>query len=126
MTRTSWLLLGLALLLLAQAAAGAATEGQPDRYITVDFRDAPLDDVLRSVFRETPYTFTLGPGLEDLRLTITLNEVTFRQALRAITGMHDLLYEKEGNVYHIYRRPQAEIEAREEAARKAYEEAKRE
>ena len=126
MTRTSWLLLGLALIVFVQAAAGAATEGQPDRPLTLHFTDAPLGNVLRALFRDTPYSFTLDPDLEQRRVTITLREVAFGHALRAITGMHDLLYEKEGNVYHIYRRPQAEIEAREEAARKAYEEEKRE
>jgi hypothetical protein len=101
MTRTSWLLVGLALLLLAQPVAGPALAQSEEHRVSVDFTDAPLGDVLRAVFRDTPYTFTLGPGLEGLRVTITLSNATFPEALRAIWVLHDLAIGKSGSVYQI-------------------------
>ncbi|UCC67824.1 MAG: hypothetical protein JSV79_12020 [Armatimonadota bacterium] len=125
MTRTPRLLFCLALLLLAQPVAGPALAGSEERRVTLDFADAPLEDALRVLFQGRPYAFTLDPGLEDCRVTMDLRDVTFQQVLRSVTLMLDLLCEKKGNVYHIYRKPQAEIEAEEEAARKAHEERKR-
>jgi len=101
MTRTSCLLFGLALLLLAQPVAGPAGAQNEEHLFSVDFTDAPLEDVLRAVFQDTPYTFTLGPGLDDRRVTTTLANVTFPQALRAILTLHDLTYTTSGGVYHI-------------------------
>jgi type II secretory pathway component GspD/PulD (secretin) len=103
MTRTSCLLLGIALLLLAQPLAGPVAAQDEEHLFGVDFTDAPLEDVLRVLFQDRPYTFTLGPGLEDLRVTITLSNVTFTQALRAVLALHDLTYARSGNVYRIVR-----------------------
>jgi hypothetical protein len=101
MTRISWLLFGLALLLLAQPLAGPAGVQGQERHFTLDFTDAPLGDVLRVVFHDTPYTFTLDSDLEQRRVTITLREVSFSHALRAILSLHDLTYTTSGGVYHI-------------------------
>jgi hypothetical protein len=101
MTRTSWLLVGLALLLLAQPVAGPALAQSEEHRVSVDFTDAPLGDVLRAVFRDTPYTFTLGPGLEGLRVTIALSDATFPEALRAIWALANLAIGKSGSVYQI-------------------------
>ncbi|MDH4180163.1 MAG: STN domain-containing protein [Armatimonadota bacterium] len=102
MTRTPWLLFGLALILLAQPVAGPAVAGNEEHRFTLDFTDASLEDVLRVLFQDRPYAFTLDPGLEDCRVTIILREVTFRQALRAILSMHDLTYRREEEMYHIF------------------------
>jgi len=101
MTRTSCLLFGLALLLIGQVVAGPVAAGNEERLFSVDFTDAPLEDVLRALFQDRPYTFTLGPGLEDLRVTIALSDVTFTHAVRAILALHDLTYARSGNVYRI-------------------------
>ena len=75
-----------------------------ERRITLDLRDAPLDDALRLLFRDTPYSYTLAPGVSGT-VTLTLNDVTFSQALRAILEIHDLTYRREaGNLYIITRR----------------------
>ncbi len=75
-----------------------------ERLITLDLRDATLEDALALIFRATPYSYTLAPGVSG-RVTLTLNNVTFTQALRAILEMHELTYRKEaGNVYYITRR----------------------
>jgi hypothetical protein len=103
---------GLVLLVAALAAVltgslvlsdGAWAQGE-ERLITLDLRDATLEDALALIFRATPYSYTLAPGVSG-RVTLTLNNVTFTQALRAILEMHELTYRKEaGNVYYITRR----------------------
>ena len=87
---------------LAFSASGWAQ--MEERRITLDLRDAPLDDALRLLFRDTPYSYTLASGVSGT-VTLTLNDVTFSQALRAILEIHDLTYRREaGNLYVITRR----------------------
>lgn len=102
--RTRFVVLAL---VVAVAAAGIVmTSGRTfaqddERLITLDLRDAALDDALRLIFRSTPYSYVLAPGVSG-RVTLTLNNVTFSQALRAILDMHNLTYRREaGNVYYI-------------------------
>ena len=94
-------------LVVAIAATGIVVMGgrgfaqDDERLITLDLRDAALDDALRLIFRSTPYSYVLAPGVSG-RVTLTLNNVTFSQALRAILDMHKLTYRREaGNVYYI-------------------------
>ncbi len=94
-------------LVVAIAATGIVLTGgrafaqDDERLITLDLRDASLDDALRLVFRSTAYSYVLAPGVSG-RVTLTLNNVTFSQALRAILDMHKLTYRREaGNVYYI-------------------------
>ena len=94
-------------LVVAIAATGIVVTGgrafsqDDERLITLDLRDATLDDALRLIFRSTPYSYVLAPGVSG-RVTLTLNNVTFSQALRAILDMHKLTYRREaGNVYYI-------------------------
>ena len=108
MQRTSRSLLTLLALLLAAGcvlllASPASAQGE-ERLITLDLRDANLDDALKLIFRDTPYSYTLAPGISGL-VTLTLNEVTFSQALRAILDMHDLTYRREENIYYIIQKP---------------------
>jgi uncharacterized membrane protein YgcG len=103
--KTRWLLVILGILIAGTAvlAVGARTWAQEEeRLITLELREAPLDAALRMLFRDTPYGFTLDPGISGT-VTVTLNEVTFSQALRAILDMNSLTYTKEGNLYLIKR-----------------------
>jgi len=105
MIRPSCLLLGLALLLLAQAITGAAgAENEEPRDVTLSFTDAPIEEALRVLFHDTPYTFALAPGLAGLPVASTVRSVTFTQGLRAILGSQLLTYRRQGDVYHIVRR----------------------
>ena len=106
MTRRPWLLLGIAVLLLGQSVAGAAVARQEEHRFSVDFTDAPLGDALRILFHDTPYAFSLGPGLEGLPVTLSLNNVTFRQALSAVLALHGLASARSGDVYQIVLRGQ--------------------
>jgi len=104
MTRPSWLLVGVALLLLAQAVAGPAGSQDQERRVTLSFTDTPLEEALRVLFHDTPYTFALDPDLANLRVTTAVRDVTFTQALGAILGPQFLTYQRLGDVYHVLRR----------------------
>lgn len=90
-------------------AVGSAWAEAEERAIMLDVRDADLEDTLRLVFKDTPYSFTLESGITARKVTLSLNNVTFSQALRAILEMHDLTYRKEGRIYHIVREPEPVI-----------------
>ncbi len=95
----------VALALTGVLFAGIRASAQiEDRPITLDLRDADLEDALRLIFKDTPYSFTLEPGIGGT-VTLTLNNVTFSQALRAILEMHGLTYRKEDRIYHITSEP---------------------
>jgi len=88
------------------AAGGPAWTQMEERPITLDLKDVQLEDALRLVFKDTPYSFTLAPGLGGRTVTLTLNDVTFSQALRAILGLHGLTYRKApGDIYEIMLEP---------------------
>jgi len=108
------------------APSGTEAEDEETR-ISVDFHDTPLSEALDTLFEGTGYSYQVeDPDLKDLEVTLYLSEGELDMAVRAVTLMHDLVYRKEGNVYHISRRPKAEIEAEAEAARKADEKEERE
>ncbi|MFB3882007.1 MAG: secretin and TonB N-terminal domain-containing protein [Armatimonadota bacterium] len=83
----------------APGRAAYAQEGE-ERLITLDLRDATLDDALKLIFKSTPYSYVLASDVTG-RVTLTLNNVTFAQALRAILDLQNLTYRREGNVYYI-------------------------
>ena len=105
----------LMLMLLVVAVTGvlalsAAFSQDEENRISLDLRDANLDDALRLIFRP-PYSFTLEPGVTG-RVTVSLHDVTFSQALRAILDMNRLTYRKEpNNVYVITQRVEPQPQA---------------
>ena len=102
-TRLLLMVVGLMVALVGAATIGDRVWGQAeDRLITLELRDASLEDALRLIFKDTPYSFTLESGVTGT-VTLTLNDVTFSQALRAILQMHSLTYRKDENIYHIVR-----------------------
>ena len=94
-------------LTVAIAAAGILVMGgrafaqDDERPITLDVREATLDDTLRLIFRPTSYSYVLAPGVSG-QVTVMFNKVPFSQALRYILDTHNLTYRREaGNVYYI-------------------------
>ena len=99
------LLLAVAAGLAATAFAYAQEEENP---ITLDLKDARLEDALRLIFRP-PYSFTLEPGVTGT-VTVSLHDVTFSQALRAILDLNHLTYRKEANNLYVISRRQEKPE----------------
>ncbi len=94
---TGVMLIALACCCVASRSARAA-EGLP--HVTLDLKRASLEDVLKVLFRGTPYTFELAPG-DYARVTISLEDASWQEALRAVLDMEGLTLAIKGNVYHI-------------------------
>jgi hypothetical protein len=92
----------LAVCLLPGVPVGAQGQADDERPITLDLRDASIEDVLRVIFRDTPYSFTLEQGVTG-RVTLSLTNVPFPRALRAVLDINNpkLTYRKEDGVYVI-------------------------
>jgi type II secretory pathway component GspD/PulD (secretin) len=102
MRRTWWLpaVLAVAVLLSVAVAPSFAME---EKQVTLDLRDSPVGDALRTVFRDTPFSFTLSPEVEKGRkVTLSLNGVPFTVALRAIGSAADLEITAEPDNPRVY------------------------
>jgi hypothetical protein len=91
------------LIALSAQTWAQGTAAEDEHRITLDLRDANIEDALRMIFRDTPYSFTIEPGVTG-RVTLSLNEVPFSRALRAILDINNpkLTYRKEaGDLYVI-------------------------
>ncbi len=72
--------------------------------VTVELKEASLEDALRLIFRRAPYSYVLSPEIGRLALdplTIHLKEVDLQTAVRVICDTYDLVYRKDGNVYYF-------------------------
>ena len=82
--RLCLLIVLLAVLGNADCALSAVPSGdEAEAAITVDLRDTPLEDALRAIFKGAPYQYRLEVESAGRNVTLTLNNVTFSQALRA-------------------------------------------
>lgn len=94
MRRTSWLPRIIAVVVLVPVAVGfsfAVTFGMEERQVTLDLRDSPVGDALRTVFRDTPFSFTLSPEVDkQKKVTVSLKGVPLAAALRAIGNAANL------------------------------------
>ena len=106
-TRLLLMLLLLVVAVTGALAMSAAFAQDEENRITLDLKDANLEDALRLIFRP-PYSFTLEPGVTG-RVTVSLHDVTFSQALRAVLDLNRLTYRKEpNNLYVITRREESQ------------------
>ncbi len=100
--RLCLLIVLLAVLGNADCALSAVPSGdEAEAAITVDLRDTPLEDALRAIFKGAPYQYRLEVESAGRNVTLTLNNVTFSQALRAVLDMVDLTYHRDGVTYVI-------------------------
>jgi hypothetical protein len=89
--RRMWWLSGLFVAAVLLSTAQAPSFAMEERQVTLDVRDSPAEEALRLVFRDTPFSFTLSPEVEKGRkVTVSLNEVPFPVALRAIGNAANL------------------------------------
>jgi hypothetical protein len=105
--------LGLLLLLIAVAVSfwTGQTACAQERQVTLDLREARLDDALRLLFEGMGYDYTLEPGLEELKVTVLIRDTAFPQALRAVLDLHKLTYRKDQTSYYITRKVESETRA---------------
>lgn len=88
-------LFAVALLPHTPHAAGAA-KGPGIPRVTMNFKDAPLSDVLHALSRECGVNVVLGDVPEGT-VTANLIDTPFEDALRVILGTHGLKYKWAGN-----------------------------
>ena len=75
--------------------------------VSLDVKEAALDDALRLLFKDTPYSYVLSPEIGRLALeplTISLKQVDLQTAVRVICDTYDLLYKKDGSIYYFFPR----------------------
>ena len=75
--------------------------------VTVELKEATLEDALRLLFKDTPYSCVLSPEIGRLALdplSIRLKEVDLQTAVRVICDTYDLLYRKEDTIYYFFPR----------------------
>lgn len=86
--------------------------------VDLDFKDAPLHDLLR-IISETGNISVVVPEAIDPKVTVKLKRVPWDQALEVILASHGLWYRREGNIYRIDSRKVLDAEDEAEAARRA-------
>jgi type IV pilus secretin PilQ/predicted competence protein len=80
--------------------AGPETEGSESenpvegsaggRKIKLDFRGAPLREVIRVLSEESGVNFVYAPAVENLPIHISLSDIPFNDALKALLSSHSL------------------------------------
>jgi hypothetical protein len=88
--------LTVSLVLVLCVAASAA-----DNRISLELKDADLPSALTMLFKNTGKSFVLEGGAQGT-VNVSLNEVSWDQALRAVLESLNLTYRIEGTVYHIF------------------------
>ncbi len=63
-----------------------------DKLISLDVKDADVDDVLRALAKKANIDITLGEGIKG-KISIKLAEVTFEEALKELCQSNALVYE---------------------------------
>ncbi len=78
----------------------SGAEEVPSNYITVDFKDADINDVLRALASQQQVNIVTNEPIQG-RVTIHLTKVPFETGLIALLNAHGLTYEKKGNIYNV-------------------------
>jgi type IV pilus assembly protein PilQ len=85
--------------------------------IDLDFKDAPLHDLLRLLGDTGRVNFVIPDNI-DPKITVRLKRVPWDQALDVILQSHGLWYRRDGNLYRIAPRTELDKEDEAEAARR--------
>jgi len=74
----------------SQNAETMASGGVKGKAITLSFRGAPLNEVIRTIMNETGINFTMPPDIGRIPVFLDLREVYWVDALKAILQTHSL------------------------------------
>jgi len=61
-----------------------------DKVLSMDFRGAPLKEVIRMLSEESGINFVLSPTVQDRQIFLSFNKVTFNNALQALLKSNSL------------------------------------
>ncbi|MDI6735911.1 MAG: hypothetical protein QME42_06930 [bacterium] len=94
-----FLLINCQWVIYAEEKTPSASEAQP-QFITIDFKDADINDVLRALASQQKVNIISDEPLKG-RVTIHLTKVPFDTGLMALLNAYGLTYEKEGSIYKV-------------------------
>src|SRR5262249_54332108 len=100
------------------AGGGRARRVYHGATVELDFKDAPLHDLLR-IISDTGGINIVIPEAIDPKVTVRLKRVPWDQALDVILASHGLWYRRDGNIYRVAPRKELDAEDEAEAARRA-------
>ncbi len=106
MISRKWSRLIILFLLISYQGIGYAEEKTPPvpevqaQFITIDFKDADINDVLRALASQQKVNIISDEPLKG-RVTIHLTKVPFDTGLMALLNAYGLTYEKEGIIYKV-------------------------
>lgn len=78
----------------------AHAEETTTKSITIDFKDADINDVLRALALQQKVNIVTDEPIKG-RVTIHLTKVHFETGLMALLNAHGLTYEKKGDIYKV-------------------------
>jgi len=68
--------------------------------ISIDFRDAPIEDVLRTIAKQSGYNIIMSQEVKG-NITIHLKDVTPEQAIDVVSSINGFTYVRKGNIFKI-------------------------
>ncbi len=96
----------LASMLLAGLPALSPAQSDPTSKVisSLEFQQADVREVLRSLFKEADASYSVAPDVQGT-VTVSLKHVNFETALQNIVRQVDATYRVTGGVYEIIKRP---------------------
>jgi len=101
MRTTAWVVACVLAVGVVLAACTAAVAQAQDNRISLELKDADLPSALTMLFKNTGKSFVLEGGARGT-VNVSLNDVSWDQALRAVLESMNLTYRIDGDVYHIF------------------------
>ncbi|MEW6607069.1 MAG: secretin N-terminal domain-containing protein [bacterium] len=90
----------ITLFLLIGSSLAVPEEITTPNLITIDYREADINDVLRSLASQQKVNIVTDEPIKG-RVTIHLTKVPFETGLMALLNAHGLTYEKKGDIYKV-------------------------
>ncbi len=81
-------------------ASAEASEGERPGYVTMDFKEADINTVLRLLSLKSGVNIVAGPEVKGT-VTIRLEDVPWQQALEVVLRTYGYVYERNGNIIRV-------------------------
>lgn len=72
-----------------------------EQKVSLEQSDETLWTIFRDISRQTGVNFVLSPDIQDVRITVFVNDVSLEDALDAISNLAAIRYELRGRVYYL-------------------------
>lgn len=94
---------------LAVETAPVSTTSETNANVTLDFKDADINNVLRILSLKSGVNIVAGPEVQGT-VTIRLSDVPWDRALEVVLRTYGYVYEREGNIIRVTTRERVEQE----------------